>query len=317
MTADVLKVDNRCKAPSISTAVNDHRGIMPTFTRNSKAYLSDGTEVDAGVARFEQGKFDKAVLVEEGATNLCTNPSFEINLTGWTFLTGLYERTDIEKFFGSYSLKLTNPDTATLAQAWYEVPSPSSYAGKTVTFSVMVKASVANRVCIQIREYDGITYKWSSRVYHPGDGTWQRLVLTYTLGAIVTSLTLQLIVLSGTPTTTAYFDGIQLEAKPYATSFIDGTRAAETLTIPTAGVLNPQEGRWRSGIKWDVPVRLPPLENTITFGLNSKLWNIYQRDGVENNLRFLVGDSWSGLLYKSLLTGMKVIYYLLSPAGNF
>lgn len=37
-------------------------------------------------------------------------------------------------------------------------------------------------------------------------------------------------------------DAVQLEAKPYATSFIDGTRAAESLTIPTAGVLNPQEG---------------------------------------------------------------------------
>jgi hypothetical protein len=34
----------------------------------------------------------------------------------------------------------------------------------------------------------------------------------------------------------------QLEAKPYATSFIDGTRSDETLTIPTVGVLNPQEG---------------------------------------------------------------------------
>ena len=34
----------------------------------------------------------------------------------------------------------------------------------------------------------------------------------------------------------------QFEQKPYPTSFIDGTRAAETLTIPTEGVLNPREG---------------------------------------------------------------------------
>ena len=55
-----------------------------------------------------------------------------------------------------------------------------------------------------------------------------------------------------------YFKYAQIEQKPYATSFIDGTRAAETLTIPTAGVLNPQEGTiecwvyvpkfWKSGI---------------------------------------------------------------------
>jgi hypothetical protein len=34
----------------------------------------------------------------------------------------------------------------------------------------------------------------------------------------------------------------QLEAKPYSTSFHDTTRAAETLTIPTAGILSPTQG---------------------------------------------------------------------------
>jgi len=47
---------------------------------------------------------------------------------------------------------------------------------------------------------------------------------------------------------------IQLEEKPYATSFIDGTRAAETRTIPTAGVLNPQEGTVEF---WWMPINQP------------------------------------------------------------
>ena len=35
---------------------------------------------------------------------------------------------------------------------------------------------------------------------------------------------------------------VQLEQKPYATSFIDGTRSSETLTLPTSGVLFADEG---------------------------------------------------------------------------
>ena len=54
-----------------------------TFTRPTPAYLSDGTQVAANAPRFEQGKFGKAVMVEEGTTNLVVNGSIENNLSYW------------------------------------------------------------------------------------------------------------------------------------------------------------------------------------------------------------------------------------------
>ena len=244
MTApDVLKVDNRCKALfHFDGSINDHRGIMPTFTRNSKAYLSDGTEVDAGVPRFEQGKFDKAVLVEEGTTNLCTNPSFETDLTGWVHIdSGTSSRVTDQKYYGNACLKISTTDTENTAQLWYVVANPGNYAGKTVSLSCMVKTSIADKLRLRIREHDGNNYKWSDSSYHPGDGTWKKLSLTTTLRSTVTDLRLQLVAGAGI-IGDFWCDGVLFEEKPYPTSFTPSTRSAETLTIPTAGVLNPQEG---------------------------------------------------------------------------
>jgi len=39
-----------------------------------------------------------------------------------------------------------------------------------------------------------------------------------------------------------WWDAVQVEQKPYATSFVDGARAGENLLIPNNGILNPQEG---------------------------------------------------------------------------
>jgi len=56
---------------------------QPTFTRDSIAYKSDGSQVAVNVPRFEQGKFGQAVLVEEGTTNLNSDPCFKTGVSGW------------------------------------------------------------------------------------------------------------------------------------------------------------------------------------------------------------------------------------------
>ena len=194
--------------------------------------------------RFSEGKFGQAVLVEEGTTNVCTNGSFESNLTGWTFPTGQYERTSQEKYFGSYSLKLTNPDSSTNAQAWFNVPNPSSYAGKTVTVTVYAKTDRPYHGRLEIREYDGSTNKWTFSNWHSGSGQWEKLTRTMTFRDTVTDIQIQLMnrVNHGDNTpTSVYFDGVLFEQKPYATSFINGTRAADNLSI-SPDVINLAEG---------------------------------------------------------------------------
>ena len=147
---------------------------QPTFTRNSIAYKSDGSQVAANQPRFEQGRFGKAIMVEEGTTNLIpTNLALSFS-SAWTSetLNGTYT---VSIKGGTGSLVLSGGASGTVN------------VGSSLTFTV------------------------------------SNATVTFTPSG-------------GTP---AY---IQLERKPYATSFIDGTRAAETPTIPTAGVLNPQEG---------------------------------------------------------------------------
>jgi hypothetical protein len=92
-----------------------------------------------------------------------------------------------------------------------------------------------------------------------------------------------------------YVDWVQAEAKPYATSFIDGTRSPETLTIPTAGVLNPQEGTVECWVY---------IDNRFINGMAGKyawIWgtkgipyypilNLY-RNGPTNTLRFVSRDA--------------------------
>lgn len=44
--------------------------VLATFTRSGIAHTQDGTQVAANVPRYETGKFGKAILIEETATNL-------------------------------------------------------------------------------------------------------------------------------------------------------------------------------------------------------------------------------------------------------
>jgi len=57
--------------------------ITIAFTRNSVAYTSDGAQVAVNQPRFEQGKFGKAIMVEEGTTNFFTNSRLLNNGSGW------------------------------------------------------------------------------------------------------------------------------------------------------------------------------------------------------------------------------------------
>ncbi|NLZ95988.1 MAG: hypothetical protein GX921_09225, partial [Bacteroidales bacterium] len=81
---------------------------LPTFTRNSDAYLPDGTKVSAGQPRFVDGKFGKGVLVEEGTENLdTTDPSFENGTNGFFSGEGVTVSSSSDwAWHGNKSLKM-------------------------------------------------------------------------------------------------------------------------------------------------------------------------------------------------------------------
>lgn len=220
----------------------------PTFTRSSVAYKSDGTQVSANVPRFEDGKFGKAVLVEEGTTNAFNNPSFEDGTTGWgtvgfsdnTLLTSV---TD-DVYSGSKAVKVERVSGgllgigATISQAIGTRIVLAQNQSVTVSFYVKGKGNtIGKTVRVYIYASDGANIVLQEKIYTL-TGEWQRIsyTLTWPYATSTTAIYGYCRVENINIGDYFYVDDAQLEAKPYATSFIDGTRSPETLTIPTAGV---------------------------------------------------------------------------------
>lgn len=237
-----------------------------TFSRSSVAYKQDGTQVAANVPRYETGKFNQAVMVEEGTQNLLKNASFEVYTgtngvaDGWTSLVAsgvtasFAVDTTTYRPSGAKSQKIAiTASTAAGNAVVYE--DVTATAGTTYTFSAYVQGSAAGTGGVAL----WVGFKASAEttissvdtgVVIPGS-TWQRLTITGTAptGTAIIRVVPYVRAQVAGDTVTAYFDDAQLEAKSYPTSIIfandtttQPSRAAETLTIPTAGVLSPSEG---------------------------------------------------------------------------
>jgi hypothetical protein len=199
-----------------------------TFARPSVAYKQDGTQVAANVPRFEDGKFGKAVMVEEGTTNYLNGASDIASPHGGTVVT----KPEVVSPCGDVVIEWTagrNDDYTSFKGA------VSCSAGEKVTVSIWARKISSSAHCEFYFSHDG-TYHNS--VFYP-TLEWQRYSFTVTCtGATTVNTRLD----NNIQGDIVQFSGWQLEKKPYPTSFTPGTRSPETLTIPTAGVLNPQEG---------------------------------------------------------------------------
>ena len=228
---------------------NTQTSVGVTFTRDSIAYKSDGSQVAVNVPRFEAGKFGQGILIEEGTTNLLPSNDAQ-GKTQFNPNNYSYSSNTLETSFGLndlYSLKSVQL-VVTTNKGFYSSFYPT-VAGNVYTFSYYVynATSTSHNFTARLIFYDGsgnlVQIFESNSVPVPAQ-QWKRISVTATAPSDST----QCRVAGWESGTTSqvgdvyYFDNFQLEAKPYATSFIDGTRSSELLTIPTAGVLNPQEG---------------------------------------------------------------------------
>jgi len=211
---------------------------IATFTRSSIAYLSDGTQVAANKPRFEPGKFGKAILIEEGTTNIIPIADWNA-LNGWPSAFVTQTRT-IETtgllFNGVNILKSviegTEPGVAA-CKDFAVVTTP----GVVYTISAYVKSQGRP---VRIWCHDGSDNGQVGSSFNVPGTDFTRLTVNFTTTG-TGYCRVHFHFLSGNVGDIVWVTAPQLEQKPYATSFIDGTRAAETLTIPSY-VLNPQEG---------------------------------------------------------------------------
>jgi len=228
--------------------------LTMNFTRNSIAYKQDGMQVPPNTPRFEQGRFGKAVLVEDGTTNLNSDPFFKTGVSGWKKEIW----TTLEWLSSEYNPFSKQNGVMRL----YDNDGGNKYCSKVVsisntphTVSVLLKILKGNINRINVggtifytdSTYTDYTWNNSNTTRYDmsaifGQGVY-KLVATITPNSSKTISKYEIRISHNSGVATELFVyAVQLEAKSYPTTFTDGTRAAETLTIPTAGVLNPQEG---------------------------------------------------------------------------
>ncbi len=256
-----------------------HAPIDPTFGRASVAWREryDGVteEVASGVPRLQLGRWHNvegaagrtlwlplgygangAVLVEEPTTNVGPNPSFETNLgTIWDAQGAgtTLARVDTKALFGSWSGKVTSP-VGMAGCAVHHVTSGWS-PRDTITFSAYgVRESGAGWKLHVTYTVTGAVWPivYDGPVQSSTD--WVRQSWTWTIPLDATAVQLKLFAVSTAEEQgICYFDGVQWEKKPYATSFTDSTRAAESLPMPIQGLLRPEEGTIACCYKPTVP----------------------------------------------------------------
>ncbi len=276
-----------------------------TFTRSSIAYLSTGTQVAANAPRFEQGKFGQAVMVEEGTENkLKTVGGADVtctSTTGWAYNSpyGTLTVVDDPTCLGGKCLVYEDTDGDTVKNRWdgfWPAANPRSVGpvrpGGAISLSIRYKTEnvTAGQVAVWGHWYGynsagNLIYEvpmdW---IIGPSDGVWQKKTITLTTPSSTSypnavSWKWGLYKPGFTKTNLGariYVDWVQAEAKPYATSFIDGTRSPETLTIPTAGVLNPAGPYTLEAYSQKTVRDIPPFAFF-------KDWNNYARFGYRSN----------------------------------
>src|SRR5574341_261227 len=156
-----------------------------------------------------------SIVVPEGTQNLVTNPSLEVNATGYTAVGGTAVRDATQQRRGVYSLKVT-PTAGVNDGAYFEI---TLLTNKQYTFSVDVLG--VNGVPYKIYIYDVTGAVVLATTTFTGTGKWQRVTVTATTGAN-TSHRLYVMKNNSADTGIFYADGWQCEQKAYNTTFVDG-----------------------------------------------------------------------------------------------
>ncbi|MDI6872106.1 MAG: hypothetical protein QME79_12335 [Bacillota bacterium] len=208
----------------------------PSFSRSSVAYLPDGTQVAAGVPRFLDSIFSYGLLVEEGTTNLLTanQASVETDTSGFAAYHSTISRVTSEHWHGSASLMVVTAGTDEFDGV--RIDGTPCTPSTVYTVSVWVKAQAGKT--LRLRMYTPNVAEYG-RATFVTTGSWQRVSMIKITAASATTVGFA-IEANTAQAVTFYVDGLQIEQKSYATTWqLPGTaRSPETLTIPTAGVLN-------------------------------------------------------------------------------
>lgn len=189
---------------------------MKPISRRTPANLVNGYALNDEVGFW-------SVVVPKATTNLFLNPSFETSVADWSILSGsMTVSQGANGYAGISCLQLSFSGSATARGAQIGVSPNTIY-----TFSCYVKEtgmSPSNSPTVSVRYLDAGSALISSvsAPIQTDPNIWQRVVTTFTTPA--TAAFIDIAVSYGATGGTALVDGLQLEALPYATTYVDGTQ---------------------------------------------------------------------------------------------
>ncbi len=159
-----------------------------------------------------------SVVVAEGTTNLVTNPSGELGTTGFG-INGVgttLARSSAQRRRGSYSVAVT-PSSDGMAGALYALGTLTAFQVYCAGVDVWGAAGIPYRV-----QFANAAYQLGGTpALFTGDGAWHRHFAYYTAAATEAHY-LYILKDGHASAATFYVDGLQCEAKSYATTYCDG-----------------------------------------------------------------------------------------------
>ncbi len=258
-------------------------------TQEQKGQLGTGAVVAAtGAPPTNVVREAAGLLVEEPTTNLALNPSFERGAEGWNVSNPAAVAPSDSALFGKHSLRIDNSKgTAPITVAI------SAGDGNLTTWSIYARAVTGEPVGTVTLAMAGIAPQ-----AHSLTADWQRFVLSGATGAAGNER--QLIIPVGT---VVEVDGAQVEAKPYPTSYTDGSlgagygwdraiengisgRLSTMVQLPLGGLVHEQQG---AVAFWATPYG-PVADGAVVFALSNQL--ALTVTGEQANLRW--GDQVIG-----------------------
>lgn len=183
------------------------------------------------------------LLVEEACANLITanQSSVETNTTGFSKLVGTetFTRDTTRSWTSAASLRVDTPGGVNNEGVYVSI----TVAASALPYAGSVWISGSGNVTVTISYNNTVGSGAVNQNLTLSGTSWSRGIALGTSGATDTVVNLR-IQTNGTQAITFYVDGLQLEQKGYATSWCLGgtTRNAETMTLPSQGLLNQAAG---------------------------------------------------------------------------
>jgi hypothetical protein len=190
----------------------------------------------------------KGMTIEEGTGNLLTANQAGVTtdlagISAWSGSTNTRDTGASYRIFGSAAVKMITPGVAT-AYEGLTMEKTGLTGGVTYTFSAYVCGT--GKSVIHIYEYKDTTLvgNTASPTPYTNTSTPTRISISRAFAADSNKATLYVTGDGTAGSITFYASGMQLEAKAYPTSWIDGgaTRNTAVLTVPTGGTLLPATG---------------------------------------------------------------------------